>query len=170
MIAGSDNTAGGRQNGHSDRDADERSADERAAVETIGAVLNELRGYAAHYLAAQRELLRYRLRMLLLGLIVAVAGGITLVVLLATATVQLLSGLAGAAASAMESPRWAGQLVSAGAVAIGLVSVLSVIWVYQRKASYRKAVVSYEHRREHERAAYGRDAPQRAAATARTAS
>lgn len=174
MISGATektNGSAGRENGQGDARSEgpERSAQGRDAADTIGALLSEIRGYAAHYLAVQRDILWNRLRMLLIALVLAVVAAVGLIAAVAMTVVLFFAGLAGALARAMDASLWAGQLAAAGIAAGTFAAVAVLFGIYQRRASYRKAVSNYEHRREVERAAYGRDAAQRAQAPAPSA-
>jgi len=124
--------------------------------------LSELLEYARQYYAAQVDLLRLRLRrMIVLAALalVALLAGATLIV---TLVVMACRGLSDLIAQALGGRVWAGELI----VSVGTISILIVgCWLALRsmsRKSMKDAVNRYEQRRRQQRARFGKDAAERA--------
>jgi hypothetical protein len=123
----------------------------------------EIREYAAHYLAARKDAVAASIRALLAKVILgAIAGAVGLTAIV-TAAVLLLIGAAEGLGALFGGYVWAGYLF-VGVLVIGssLVAVKYFLGSWSR-SSRRKTMEKYEHRHDVQRAAFGRDAVERAA-------
>ncbi|MCE9606018.1 MAG: phage holin family protein [Planctomycetia bacterium] len=117
----------------------------------------ELREYIAYYFAAQTDLVRAKVRKLVLYALLAVAGATALLTTLVVAVVMVLIGIAGGLGELIAHRPWAGSLVTGGvllAVAFGTVRLVLPQWLL---TSRRKIKEKYDRRRQTQRARFGHD-------------
>lgn len=119
--------------------------------------LNEFLEYAAYYLSARADLVKAKVRKVVLwtmaGLIAAVAGATALVV----AVAMLLIGIAGGLGELMGNRPWAGYLVTGAALAavvFGTLRLLLPQWLVQSRKQTKE---KYDRRRQSQRTRFGHD-------------
>lgn len=121
--------------------------------------LPELREYAANYFSARADLVRAKVRHIIVRVVLmvfAVAIGITL---LMAAAVLAVMGAAGGIGALLGDRLWAGQLI----IGVGMIlTVVLAVWMTARgmnNSARRKAQVKYEQRHSEQRSRFGRDVP-----------
>lgn len=146
------------------RDVDGTDHGGPAAIERLHRQAEEFGEYVRHYLAARGDRLRAALRSAGLWAIVGLVALTVVLAMLATATAIAILGLAEIAGTALGDRPGAGYLVTGGGLlaitAIGLVGAVLLL-----KRSFRKGTVKrYARRHERQKARFGHDASQQAAA------
>lgn len=129
----------------------------------------ELREYASYYVAARADLIRLKLRRLLIVIAMGVVALVCGVSLAIGAIVYLLQGLAGGLGEWLGRP-WAGQLVAGCSLLLlfAFGGYLAVSLSERRKR--RQIGTYYEHRREQQSAAFGQNVRARSEASHQRAS
>jgi hypothetical protein len=160
--------AGGRL---SDSWEDEPTPEERSpadAFKELGRDLGELKEYAAYYVAAKLDGFKASFRNLglyaVLGIVGLMAGGATVV----TATVLLLTGIAGAISAIFRSDytppdrTWIGE-ITVGLLVLGGIGIGTMLFMKKFTAASRERTVKkYESRQQQQRVQYGHDVHERA--------
>ena len=126
--------------------------------------VGELKEYAGLLVAAKLDGLKLTLRNLVLyavlGLVAAIAG----LSILVTASVYLLSGLAGAIGEIFPQPYewWAGRLIVGALVLGGTVAGVILLMKSLTGSSRKRTIEKYENRKRVERELFGHDVTDRA--------
>jgi uncharacterized membrane protein len=125
--------------------------------------LSALREYAAYYVSARIDAVKFRVRKALVWAAVGLMGMVAGMVVLIGAIVFVLDGIAAGLAALLGGRRWAGDLIT-GIVILGVIALVGYLavhgWV---QSSWHKTVKKYERRRDQERGQFGRDVGQQAA-------
>lgn len=139
------------------------------AFKQASARLGELKEYASLYVAAKLDGLKLTLRNIVLYAVLGLVGAIAGVTMIVTATVYLLSGLAGAIGEIALDPYewWTGRLI-VGALVLG-VTFGGIFFLMKRLtgSSRKRTIEKYEDRKRTERQLYGHDVQERAREQAR---
>lgn len=146
-------------------DADRSPAD---AFKDLGSHFGELKEYAAYYLSAKTDGIKSSVRNLVLyavlGVVGLIAGGAAVV----TATVLLLTGIAGAISAIFRSDytmpdrTWIGE-ITVGLLILGGIGLGTMLFMKKFTAASRERTVKkYESRQQHQRMQYGHDVHERA--------
>ena len=151
------------EGGASDPGAPEPAAPEEGLRDAFDQV-NELKAYAAQYIAAKVDSLKLTARKAVVFAALGVLGLIVLTAVLVTAVVFAISGLAQALTMLLKGRAWAGNLI-AGSVVLGGIALGAVIVVVRIFSKSRQATVKrHEQRLQHQREQLGgHDAGQRSA-------
>ena len=147
-------------------DADRSPAD---AFKSLGTQLGEMKEYATYYLAAKADGIKASFRNLglvaVLGVVGLLAGGSMIV----TASVLLLTGLAGAISAIFRSDytppdrTWIGE-ITVGLLILGGIGAGTVLFMRKFTAASRERTVKkYESRQQQQRVQYGHDVRERSA-------
>jgi hypothetical protein len=148
--------------GHSPGNAPEEPASPGDALHEAVARLNEVREYAAYFMAAKLDGLKLTARNLgiyaALGVLGLIAGGAIVVV----AVVLLLTGIAHGIGAALGGMFWLGDLIIGAAVLIALALVVVMGMSRLTKSSRLNTVQKYESRKRDQRSRFGHDVKQRA--------
>ena len=158
--------AGGRMGDSWEDDPVERSPAD--AFKDVGQTLGELLAYAAYYVAAKADGIKASLRNLgmvaVLGIVGLIAGGSIIV----TASVLLLTGIAGAISAIFRSDytppdrTWIGE-ITVGLLVLGGIGVGTILFMKKFTAASRERTVKkYESRQQQQRVQYGHDVHERA--------
>ncbi|HEV2295812.1 MAG TPA: DUF308 domain-containing protein [Tepidisphaeraceae bacterium] len=138
------------------------------AFKDLGSHLGELKAYATYYLSAKADGIRVSVRNLglyaVLGVVGLTAGGAAVV----TATVLLLTGIAGAISAIFRSDftppdrTWIGE-ITVGILILGGVAIGAILFMKKLTAASRERTVKkYESRQQQQRIKYGHDVHERA--------
>ena len=162
--------AGGRlgDNWEDDPGPDERSPAD--AFKNLGSQIGELKEYAFYYLAAKTDGIKASFRNLglfaVLGIVGLMVAGATVV----TATVLLLTGIAGAISAIFRSDytmpdrTWIGE-ITVGLLVLGGIGIGTMLFMKKFTAASRERTVKkYESRQQQQRVQYGHDVHERAEA------
>jgi membrane protein implicated in regulation of membrane protease activity len=118
---------------------------------------SELLAYLAHYVAAQRDRVEWRLLAFSWRLVLLVGVGLAALSVMVTAAVFVMRGTAHGLASALGERLWAGELIVGLAVFIVVAIAQSVAFRLVRRRWRERTRTKYETYRERERAAFGHD-------------
>jgi len=106
-----------------------------------------LREYAVHYTTARVDTIKYRARRVLIWAAVGLLAATASLIMLITAMVLLLQGVASGLADLLGGRRWAGDLITGSFLLIGMgVVVFLAIFVWVR-SSRQKTVKKYDRHR-----------------------
>ncbi len=158
--------AGGRLDDSWEAEPEERSPAD--AFRDLGRALGELKEYAAYYVAAKADGIKASIRNLglfaVLGIVGLIAGGSIIV----TASVLLLTGIAGAISAIFRSDytppdrTWIGE-ITVGLLILGGLGIGTVLLMKKFTAASRERTVKkYESRQQQQRVQYGHDVHERA--------
>jgi hypothetical protein len=134
------------------------------AFKQAGARLAEVKEYAGYFVAAKVDSLKLTLRNLVLYAILGIVGAIVGTTVLVTASVYLLSGLAGAIGEIFPEPYewWAGRLIVSVLVIGGTVVGVMLLMKSLTGSSRKRTIEKYENRKRDERNLHGTDVERRA--------
>ena len=165
--------AGGRLNENWEQDPTEAATGNANrspadAFKDLGRHFGELKEYAAYYLTAKADGIKTSVRNLVLyavlGMVGLIAGGAAVV----TATVLLITGIAGAISAIFRSHltepdrTWIGE-ITVGLLILGGIAVGTMLFMKKFTAASRERTVrKYESRQQHQRIQYGHDVHERA--------
>ncbi len=123
---------------------------------------DELREYFSYYLGARADLLRMRVRRLVVAALLVIVGVVVVATLAATAAALLLVGLGEGLGRLLGERIWLGNLLTGALVlvlaALGGLGALRWLNITSRLRTIR----SYEQRRKRQRRQFGRDISSRA--------
>jgi hypothetical protein len=124
----------------------------------------ELKEYASYFVAAKLDGLKLTLRNVVIYAVLGVVGAIVGVGVLVTASVYLLSGLAGAIGEIFPEPYegWAGRLIVSMLVLGGTFGGVFFLMKRLTGSSRKRTIEKYENRKRDERAVHGHDVAERA--------
>jgi hypothetical protein len=126
--------------------------------------LAELQDYVAFYLSTRADAIKLQVRTLLVYAALGIVGGIVGVGALLMAAVLALNGIASGFAELLGGRVWAGQLIT-GASIILIAAIAVVLGMrYLTNSSSGRTKRKYEQWRIQQRARFGHDVEQRAAA------
>jgi len=140
---------------HSDDRAPHGSAADLFAP--LSAHLHELKEYASYYFATRADLVRVKVRKLVVYAVLGIIAGITAVTSLIVAVVLVLLGIAGGLGELIAHRPWAGSLVTGSvllAIAFGSLKLIAPQWF---ATSRRKVKEKYDRRRQTQRERFGHD-------------
>ena len=158
-----------------DRDADrktQRPADTNSATLNDAAgpdlwaplllQVDELREYFSYYLGARADLVRMRVRRLIIVALLTLVAAVVAATLAATAAALLLVGLGEGLGRLLGERIWLGNLLTGALVLVlaALGALVAARWL--NKTSRLRIIRSYAQRRERQRRQFGRDVSSRA--------
>jgi hypothetical protein len=153
-------------NGRSAQTAPEQN---HTATETLDQLLTqaaELYTYTMHFVTAKADGIKLSVRQIVVWTVLGIVMVIAAISVIVTATVLLLTGLAGALAVAFDSELWLGKVV-VGFLLLVIIAVGTLIGARMQQRKFRhKKVQQYAERQFQQRATFGRNVADRAADTA----
>ncbi len=160
--------AGGRLSDSWEEEPVEQDRSPADAFKNLGSQLGELKEYAFYFLAAKTDGIKASFRNLglfaVLGIVGLMAGGAMVV----TATVLLLTGIAGAISAIFRyhtvppDRTWIGEII-VGLVILGGIGIGTMLFMKKFTAASRERTVKkYESRQQQQRVQYGHDVHERA--------
>ena len=149
-------------NGHGDAAAEGPSPAE--ALKQASSKLGELKEYAGLLVAAKVDGLKLTLRKIVFYAILGIVAALIGVAMLVTASVYVLSGLAGAIGELFPEPYewWAGRLIVGILVVGGTLVGVMLLTKSLTGSSRKRTIEKYENRKRDERNLYGHDVAERA--------
>jgi uncharacterized membrane protein len=126
----------------------------------LSAHLHELKEYASYYLAARTDLVRAKVRKLVVYAVLGIIAAIVAVTALVVAVVLVLHGIAGGLGELIANRPWAGSLVTGLvllAIVFGSLKLIAPQWF---AISRRKVKEKYDRRRQAQRERFGHDVDQ----------
>ena len=153
-------------NGRSAQTAPEQ---DHTAAETLDQLLTqaaELYTYTMHFVNAKADGIKLSVRQVVVWTVLGIVMLIAATSVIVTATVLLLTGLAGALAVVFDSELWLGKVV-VGFLLLVIIAVGTLIGVrMQQRKSRHKKVQQYAERQLQQRTTFGRNVADRATDTA----
>jgi hypothetical protein len=139
------------------------------ALKQASSRLGELKEYAGLLVAAKVDGLKLTLRKIVFYAILGVVAAVIGLAMLVTASVYVLSGLAGAIGELFPEPYewWAGRLIVGILVVGGTLVGVMLLTKSLTGSSRKRTIEKYENRKRDERSVYGRDVAERAREQAR---
>ena len=151
---------------HTQTETPEHEPSTTEALDQLLSQLRELSTYVVHFVSATVDGLRLSMRQIVVRMVLGLLGAITVSSVIVTATVLLLTGMAGGAAVAFDTELWVGQtIVGFLLLVIIAMSVFAGVRLGQRNSRHKK-VQQYAERQFQQRATFGRNAADRAADSA----
>ena len=143
-------------------EAPEHEPSTTEALEQLLSQVRELSTYAVHFLSATVDGVQLSIRHIVVRIVLGLLGAITVSSVLVTATVLLLTGIAGGVAVAFDAELWVGKtIVGFLLLLIIAMSVFVGVRLGQRNARHKK-VQQYAERQLQQRATFGRNVADRA--------
>jgi len=151
----------GTGNGH---DGASAAASPAEALKQASGRLGELKEYVGLLVAAKVDGLKLTLRNIVLYAVLGVVAAVVGVAMLVTASVYVLSGLAGAIGELFPEPYewWAGRLIVGVLVVGGTLVGVMLLTKSLTGSSRKRTIEKYENRKRDERNSYGHDVAERA--------
>ena len=127
------------------------------------ALFGELKEYATYFVGAKVDGIKATLRNVVLYAAIGLVGALIGAVLLITAAVQLMSGLAGAVGAMFNPDRpWAGELIIGFLFIAGTIAAVVVAIKKITGSSRKRTIEKYENRKRDQFSAFGTSVQQRA--------
>jgi membrane protein implicated in regulation of membrane protease activity len=153
-------------NGRSAQTAPEQDHIAAEALDRLLAQAAELYTYTLHFVSAKADGIKLSIRQVVVWTVLGMVMLIAATSVIVTATVLLLTGLAGALAVVFDSELWLGKVV-VGFLLLVIIAVGTLLGVrMQQRKSRHKKVQQYAERQLQQRTTFGRNVADRAADTA----
>ncbi len=123
----------------------------------VEAQFSELLAYVAYYLAAERDLAKWRLRAVVWRVVLLLGAGLAAVSVVVTAAVFVVHGSAQGLGVLLGDRPWAGELIVGLGVFLTLAVSRSLAFSRVRRRWREKIMAKYETYRQRQRAVFGHD-------------